>query len=63
MHRDAALPTFRLQSGVLLAQVQPQAQNAVTLDSPALQVISRLDRTLIKAATMIRPPACARPSR
>lgn len=31
MHRDAALPTFRLQPGVSLAQVQPQAQNAVTL--------------------------------
>jgi signal-transduction protein with cAMP-binding, CBS, and nucleotidyltransferase domain len=49
MHRDAALPTFRLQPGVSLAQVQPQAQHAVTLDSPALQVMT--DLTLIKAAT------------
>ncbi len=49
MHRDAALPTFRLQPGVSLAQVQPQALSAVTLDSPALQVMT--DLTLIKAAT------------
>ena len=50
MHRDAALPTFRLQPGVSLAQVQPQAQNAVTLDSPALQVFT--DLTQVKAATV-----------
>jgi len=50
MHRDAALPTFRLQPGVSLAQVQPQALGAVTLDSPALQVMT--DLTLIKAATL-----------
>ena len=49
MHRDAALPTFRLHPGVSLAQVQPQAQGAVTLESPALQVMT--DLTLIKAAT------------
>ncbi len=49
MHRDAAMPTFRLQPGVSLAQVQPQAQTAVTLDSPALQVMT--DLTLVKAAT------------
>jgi signal-transduction protein with cAMP-binding, CBS, and nucleotidyltransferase domain len=49
MHRDAALPTFRLQPGVSLAQVQPQAPHTVTLDSPALQVMT--DLTLIKAAT------------
>lgn len=49
MHRDAALPTFRLQPGVSLAQVQPQAQTSVTLDSPALQVMT--DLTLVKAAT------------
>ena len=49
MHRDTALPTFRLQPGVSLAQVQPQAQSAVTLDSPALQVMT--DLTLVKAAT------------
>lgn len=49
MHRDAALPTFRLQPGVSLAQVQLQAQDTVTLDSPALQVMT--DLTLVKAAT------------
>ena len=49
MHRDAALPTFRLQPGVSLAQVQPQTQGAVTLESPALQVMT--DLTVIKAAT------------
>ena len=49
MHPEAALSTFRLQTGVSLAQVQPQAQSAVTLESPALQVMT--DLTLVKAAT------------
>jgi CBS domain-containing protein len=49
MHPEAALPTFRLQTGVSLAQVQPQAQSTVTLESPALQVMT--DLTLVKAAT------------
>ncbi len=49
MHRDAALPSFNPQSGLTLAQVQPQAHAAVTLDSPALQVMT--DLTLVKAAT------------
>lgn len=49
MHPETALPTFRLQSGVSLAQVQPQAHSAVTLASPALQVMT--DLTLVKAAT------------
>jgi signal-transduction protein with cAMP-binding, CBS, and nucleotidyltransferase domain len=49
MHRDAALPTFRLEPGVSIAQTQPQAHVAVTLDAPALQVMT--DLTLVKAAT------------
>lgn len=49
MHRDAALPTFRLEPGVSLAQTQPRSHAAVTLDSPALQVMT--DLTLVKAAS------------
>lgn len=49
MHRDTALPTFRLEPATSLAQTQPQAHGAVTLDSPALQVMT--DLTLVKAAT------------
>ena len=49
MHPETALPTFRLQPGVSLAQVQPQAHSAVTLASPALEVMT--DLTLVKAAS------------
>ena len=49
MHRDTALPNFRLEPGVSIAQTQPQAQVAVTLDSPALQVMT--DLTTVTAAT------------
>jgi CBS domain-containing protein len=49
MHRDAVLPTVRLEAGMSLAQTQPQAHAAVTLDSPALQVMT--DLTRVKAAT------------
>lgn len=49
MHRDAALSTVRLEAGISIAQTQPQAHAAVTLDSPALQVMT--DLTLVKAAT------------
>ena len=49
MHRDTALPNFRLEPGVSIAQTQPQSHMAVTLDSPALQVMT--DLTLVKAAT------------
>lgn len=49
MHRDTALPTFRLEPGVSLAQTQPRSHAAVTLDSPALQVMT--DLTLVKAAS------------
>jgi CBS domain-containing protein len=49
MHRDAALSTVRLEAGISIAQTQPQVHAAVTLDSPALQVMT--DLTLVKAAT------------
>jgi CBS domain-containing protein len=49
MNRDAALPTFRLEPGISLAQAQPKINAAVTLASPALQVMT--DLTLVKAAT------------
>ena len=49
MNTDAALPTFRLEPGLSIAQAQPQASTAVRLDSPALQVMT--DLTLVKAAT------------
>ena len=49
MHRDAPLPTFRLAPGVSLAQTAPWRTASVTLDSPALEVIT--DLTLVKAAT------------
>lgn len=49
MHRDAALPTVRLEAGISIARTQPQAHAAVTLDSPALQVMT--DLTLVKAAS------------
>jgi CBS-domain-containing membrane protein len=50
MKQDARLPTFRLASGVALAQVQPMPSDAVTLDSPALDVMT--DLTLVKSATV-----------
>ena len=49
MNRDAALTTFRLEPGIFLAQAQPPASAAVTLASPALEVMT--DLTLVKAAT------------
>ncbi len=49
MNTDTALPTFRLEPGLSIAQAQPQASTAVRLDSPALQVMT--DLTLVKAAT------------
>ena len=49
MHIDTALPTFRLEAGISLAQAQPQTSSAVQLQSPALQVMT--DLTLVKAAT------------
>jgi len=49
MDRDAVLPTFRLEAGTSIAQAAPWAQTPVTLDSPALDVMT--DLTLVKAAT------------
>lgn len=44
-----ALPSRRLAAGTLLAHAQPWLQVAVTLDSPALDVMT--DLTQVKAAT------------
>jgi CBS domain containing-hemolysin-like protein len=49
MNPDAALPTFRLEPGVSIAQAQPWRLTPVTLESPALDVVT--DLTLVKAAT------------
>ena len=49
MNRDAALPTFRLEPGTSIAQAKPWHHSPVTLDSPALQVMT--DLTQVKAAT------------
>lgn len=49
MSLDAALQTFRLQPGTPLAQADPSNNTPVTLDSPALDVMT--DLTLVKAAT------------
>lgn len=57
MHRDAALPTRRLEPGTSIAQAQPWTQTPVTLDSPALTVMT--DLTQVKAA-MIGPGASLR---
>jgi CBS-domain-containing membrane protein len=54
MHPDAALPTFRLPPGLSLAQASPWRTAPVTLQSPALDVMT--DLTQVKAAT-IRPDA------
>ncbi|CAD5372238.1 CBS domain containing protein [Rubrivivax sp. A210] len=50
MHRDAALPTFRLDAGISLAQASPWNDHAVTLASPALEVVTDLSQ--VKAATV-----------
>ena len=50
MHRDAPLNTFRLEPGVSIAQASPWTQRPVTLDSPALEVVT--DLTQVKAATV-----------
>jgi predicted transcriptional regulator len=49
MNPDAALPTFRLESGISIAQAQPWSSASVTLQSPALAVMT--DLTQVKAAT------------
>lgn len=50
MDRNAALPTTRLQPGSVIAQARDWQTNPVTLDSPALDVMT--DLTQIKAATV-----------
>ncbi len=54
MTPDPALPTFSLEPGTSIAQTQPHAHARVTLDSPALEVMT--DLTLVRAAT-IHPSA------
>lgn len=50
MHRDAVLPTYRLSTGTALAAATPWHSQPVTLDSPALDVMT--DLTKVKAATV-----------
>jgi len=49
MNTDTALPTFRLEPGISMAQAQPQNSTSVRLESPALEVMT--DLTQVKAAT------------
>src|SRR4029453_11363978 len=49
MNRDSALATRRLQHPTTIAQAQPWETEAVTLESPALLVMT--DLTQVKAAT------------
>jgi CBS domain-containing protein len=49
MNHEAALPAFRLDSGVTIAQAAPWQTGAVRLDSPAIEVMT--DLTRVKAAT------------
>lgn len=50
MNNDAVLPTFRLEPGTAIAQANPKGNSPVTLDSPALDVMT--DLTQVKAATI-----------
>jgi len=50
MHPDAALSTFRLAEGTAIAPASPWYAAPVTLDSPALDVMT--DLTKVKAATI-----------
>jgi len=52
MHPEAPLPSFRLGAGASMIQASPWVTAAVTLDTPALEVMT--DLTKVKAAT-IRP--------
>ena len=51
MNHDAVLPTFRLEPGTAIAQATPGHTSPVTLDSPALEVMT--DLTQVKAATTL----------
>lgn len=50
MNRDAALPTFRLSDGASLVSAALPQSPPVTLDSPALDVVT--DLTQVRAATI-----------
>ena len=50
MHPEAPLPSFRLAPGVSMIQASPWVTATVTLDSPALDVMT--DLTRVKAATI-----------
>lgn len=50
MNRDSFLPTQRLTTSVPIAQARPWHENTVTLDSPALEVMTDLCK--VKAATI-----------
>ena len=50
MHPEAPLPSFRLAPGVSMIQASPWTSARVTLDSPALEVMT--DLTKVKAATI-----------
>ncbi len=50
MNRNAVLPTFRLHTGTSIAQAEPWQTQPVTLDSPAMSVVTDLSR--VKAATV-----------
>jgi CBS-domain-containing membrane protein len=50
VNRNAVLPTFRLQAGASIAQAEPWQTQAVTLDSPAVSVMTDLSR--VKAAAV-----------
>ena len=52
MHPQAPLPSFRLAPGASIVQASPWHSEPVTLESPALEVMT--DLTTVKAAT-IRP--------
>lgn len=52
MNRESFLPTQRLDPGVSIAQAQPWSQTSVTLESPALAVMTDLSQ--VKAATTSR---------
>jgi signal-transduction protein with cAMP-binding, CBS, and nucleotidyltransferase domain len=49
MNNESVLPTFRIEPGTAIAQATPGHTSQVTIDSPALEVMT--DLTQVKAAT------------
>jgi CBS-domain-containing membrane protein len=47
----AALPTFRFPEGTCIPQAQPALRASVTMDSPAIEVMT--DLTMVSAATIL----------